>query len=193
MSSKVPVDGAHKAVKPAALDRQGASCYSPLEAASSSTRGSGWGLSGPASPWECRASLADAGRHTRRGETAGIDELILQHRGEVLAGACRLTYSCHGLSSSCRIEEETKSGTGHGCFRCTPRRRLRWRHACLDAPQAAASASVARSSRAQSVSIMSAPDGRVDREADAAVKTRLRQQQRSMPSAGRLMAAAVRK
>ena len=40
---------------------------------------------------------------------------------------------------------------------------------------------------------MSAPGGRVDREADAAVNTRLRQQQRSMPSAGKLMAAAVRK
>ena len=151
---------------------------------------------------------------THGEETAGIDELILQHRGEVLAGACRLTYSCHGLSSSCRIEEETKSGTGHGCFCsvftpqmasleqfgpqarwCTPRRRLRWRHACLDAPQAAASASVARSSRARSVSIMSAPDGRANREAEAEAMadTRLRQQQRSMPSAGRLMAAAVRK
>ena len=64
---------------------------------------------------------------------------------------------------------------------------------CNDVPVAAASASVARSSRPQSVSIMSAPGGRVDREADAAVNTRLRQQQRSMPSAGKLMAAAVRK
>ena len=36
-------------------------------------------------------------------------------------------------------------------------------------------------------------DGRANREAEAAVNTRLRQQQRSMPSAGRLMAAAVRK
>ena len=60
---------------------------------------------------------------------------------------------------------------------------------CNDVPVAAASASVARSSRAQSVSIIT---GRVDSEADAAVNTRLRQQQRSTPSAGRLMAAAVR-
>ena len=66
---------------------------------------------------------------------------------------------------------------------------------CSDVPVAATSASVARSSSAQSVSIMSAPDGRADREAEAEamLNTRLRQQQRSMPSAGRLMAAAVRK
>ena len=36
--------------------------WAALEAASSSTRGSGWALSGPASPWECRAAQSRQAR-----------------------------------------------------------------------------------------------------------------------------------